>query len=264
MKKNKSSDYADRAEHAGNSRNEEKPIDGSGIEWTDRDDLSSDSAGLFNGGRADEEKSADKGNAADKDKSADKGNAADQQADPQQTTHPGAECQENVPADATGAADGTESSPDLKAELIRQSKDFAQLRERHLRLAAEYDNFRKRTQRERENLFGDHVAQILRDWLPVIDNLERAERSIADSELDPGGSMRAGINMVCKQAEDVLARYGVKPIECLGQPFDPELHEAMLHVVDESIGPSMVVEELVRGYRRDDRVIRHSAVKVAN
>ncbi len=152
----------------------------------------------------------------------------------------------------------------LKEELAEREKDFDQLSEKHLRLAAEYDNFRRRSQKEKEGLYVESIASVVREMLPVFDNLERARLAAEAVENKGVDKIVEGIDMIQKQADEALQRLGVSRIDCVGQPFDPELHEAVMHVEDDSVGPSTVVEELQVGYRRDNRVIRHSIVKVAN
>lgn len=148
--------------------------------------------------------------------------------------------------------------------LAAKEKEIAVLSDKYLRLMAEYDNFRKRSQREKEAIYGESVIQVVREWLPVLDNLDRAEWAADQYESGEARGIAEGIAMIRKQVQDVMDKLGVKPIDCCGQPFDPNLHDAVMHVEDESAEASTVVEELRRGYMRDDRVIRHSVVKVAN
>jgi molecular chaperone GrpE len=166
------------------------------------------------------------------------------------------------------AADDMESQTDAMAALqeilAAKEKDFEALTDKYLRLAAEYDNFRRRSQKEKEALYTDSIALVVKEMLPVIDNLERAGLAAVQYENEDARKIADGIAMIQKQAEQALTRLGVCRIACEGQPFDPELHEAVMHVEDDSFGPSTVVAELQSGYRRDDRVIRHSMVKVAN
>ena len=138
------------------------------------------------------------------------------------------------------------------------------LSDQYLRLMAEYDNFRRRSQKEKEALYEDSVAEVVREWLPVLDNLDRAEFSANQYHSEEARKIAEGITMIRKQAYEILDALGVQPIDCCGQPFDPNLHNAVMHVEDESLGVSTVVEEFTKGYVRKDRVIRHSVVKVAN
>ncbi|MGI6333774.1 MAG: nucleotide exchange factor GrpE [Saccharofermentanales bacterium] len=152
----------------------------------------------------------------------------------------------------------------LQEALASKEKDFSTLSEKHLRLAAEYDNFRKRSQKEKDAIYSDSVVAVVKDILPVIDNIERAGRAAALYETEEARKVAEGIEMIQRQVEQVLERLCVSKIDCVGQSFDPSLHEAVMHVQDDDVGPSTVVEELQTGYRREDRVIRHSVVKVAN
>lgn len=152
----------------------------------------------------------------------------------------------------------------LQEALALKEKDFNTLSEKHLRLAAEYDNFRKRSQKEKDAIYSDSVVAVVKDILPVIDNIERAGRAAALYETEEARKVAEGIEMIQRQVEQVLERLCVSKIDCVGQSFDPSLHEAVMHVQDDDVGPSTVVEELQTGYRREDRVIRHSVVKVAN
>lgn len=152
----------------------------------------------------------------------------------------------------------------LRDSLAAKEKEIAVLSDKYLRLMAEYDNFRKRSQKEKEAIYGESVIQVVREWLPVLDNLDRAEWAADQFQSDEARGIAEGIVMIRKQIQDVMDKLGIKPIDCCGQPFDPNLHDAVMHVEDESAETSIVVEELRKGYMRDDRVIRHSVVKVAN
>lgn len=152
----------------------------------------------------------------------------------------------------------------LQKILAAKENDFTALSDKYLRLAAEYDNFRKRSQKEKEALYTDSVALVIKELIPVLDNLDRAELAASESDHADVRKIAEGIAMIQKQVSQSLTRLGVSRIETIGQPFNPEMHEAVMHVEDESVGPSIIVAELQAGYRREDRVIRHSMVKVAN
>ncbi len=140
----------------------------------------------------------------------------------------------------------------LKAELAAE-------KDKYLRIAAEYDNFRKRSQKEREALYADAKADAVSKLLPVYDNLARA--------LSLGCSDEAffkGIEMTMNQLEEIFTKLGVAAIEAVGQPFDPAKHNAVMHVDDESLGENIVAEELQKGFMLGDKVIRFAMVKVAN
>lgn len=147
-----------------------------------------------------------------------------------------------------------------ETEIIKLMADFAELNDRYLRVLAEYDNYRKRTQKEKEALGLEVKSDTIEAILPVFDNLERA---MAFGEADPQ-SVREGISMVWKQVMDCMQKLGVSEVNPLGQPFNPELHNAVAHVEDENFGENCVAEVFQKGYIIGDRVIRHAMVKVAN
>ena len=137
--------------------------------------------------------------------------------------------------------------------------ELAASREKYMRLAAEYDNFRKRSARERDALFTDVRADTVKKFLPVYDNLLRAVAMTPE-----GDPARKGMEMTLTQFETVLTSLGVTPIEALGKEFDPEIHNAVMHVEDDEVGESIIVEEFEKGFKLGDKVIRFSIVKVAN
>lgn len=127
------------------------------------------------------------------------------------------------------------------------------------RLMAEFDNFKKRSAKERETLYSSIVGDIALKLLPVLDNLEKA----ANAETEDT-NYKQGIDLVLKQYIDVLSSFGVTEIESIGKTFDPELHEAVSMVTDESLGEKEIKEEFRKGYKIGDKVIRHAMVIVAN
>jgi molecular chaperone GrpE len=165
--------------------------------------------------------------------------------------------EEPVPADDPGLED-------LKAKLAAKEKDLADLSDKYIRLMAEYDNYRRRSQKDKEAMYGNNIADVVREWLPVIDNLERAELAVDQYESEEVRQIAEGIALLRKQVQQVLEKLGVELIDCCDKPFDPNLHNAVLHIEDEDYGPSTVVAELRKGYVRKDQVIRHSDVQVAN
>lgn len=166
------------------------------------------------------------------------------------------------PAEQTPAEPET-AAAEPETEAAPQQPDTAQqlkaAEDRYMRLAAEYDNFRKRSARERDALFADVRSDTVVKFLPVYDNLLRAIAMTPEG--DPG---RKGIEMTLTQFETVLTKLGVTPIEALGQSFDPALHNAVMHTEDPEQGESVVVEEFEKGFKMGDKVIRFSMVKVAN
>ncbi len=150
----------------------------------------------------------------------------------------------------------------LEEEIKKREKDYEELKDRTQRLAAEYDNFRKRTQKEKERLYDDAVCDVASKFLAVVDNLERALQAVQDEE---NNSLKDGVNLVYRQIMEILEKLEIKPIEALGKPFNPELHNAVMHIEDENLEENIVAEEFQKGYiYKDEIVIRHSMVKVAN
>jgi molecular chaperone GrpE len=145
---------------------------------------------------------------------------------------------------------------ELEAKLAEQT-------DKYTRLYAEYDNFRKRSIREKDAKYADAVIDTAAAILPVGDNLERALATEVES--DEAKTFKAGVEMVMKQFNDALTKLGITPIKAAGEQFDPNLHNAVMHIEDETIDDNTVVEEFQKGYiYKDDRVVRHSMVKVAN
>lgn len=149
-----------------------------------------------------------------------------------------------------------ESKKDKKsAEIEKLSAQLAELDDRYKRVLAEYDNFRKRTTRERESAFGDGKASAINAFLPLLDNLGRgASQPDADE----------GVKMMHKQALELLEKLHVKSCAKVGDSFDPNFHNAVLHVDDETLGENVIAEVLMDGYTVDDRLLRPAVVKVAN
>ncbi len=151
-----------------------------------------------------------------------------------------------------GGADGGED------ETAKLRREIADLRDRSMRTLADFDNFRKRSERERQEQRKYALLEPLRDFLEVIDNLGLA--------LSAGGSaedLKRGVEMIHRQMQDLLRRHGVKDVEALGQPFDPALHEAVAREEDPTVRKTTVTEELRRGYFLHDRLLRPAMVKVA-
>ena len=173
---------------------------------------------------------------------------------------------EETPVEATEAAPEapqTEESYTLTREQMEKMEQLAQMlaesSDKYLRLAAEYDNYRKRTVKEKEGLYSAAKADTVKPFLDVYDNLIRGAAQY--SEGDPN---RTGLEMICKQFVEVLAKLGVAEIDALGKPFDPQLHNAVMHVEDEEIEESTVVEVFQKGFIMGDKVLRFAMVKVAN
>ena len=134
-------------------------------------------------------------------------------------------------------------------------------KEKYTRLLADVDNMRARNEKENSKMFDYGASDTLEKLLPVIDNFERALASVSEEEKTP---FEQGIEMIYKQFMETLEKIGVKPMDPVGKEFDPNLHNAVIHVEDESVGENIVMEEMQKGYMYKDTVLRHSMVKVAN
>ena len=168
--------------------------------------------------------------------------------------------QEEKPAEAPKKEEKPAEEPKAKAEKEPDLKSqLAAEKDKYLRLLAEYDNFRRRSQKEKENIYTDVRGETLKKFLPVYDSLYRALMQTAED--DPA---RKGLEMIMTQYENALTQLGVSLIEAVGQPFDANFHNAVMHVEDESVGENIVVEEFEKGFKIGDKVLRYSVVKVAN
>ena len=147
---------------------------------------------------------------------------------------------------------------DLKAELEKAKTELAEQNDKYMRILAEYDNFRRRSRQERENIYVDVRADTVKKFLAVYDNLARAAAFEKDEEA------KQGAVAILNQFKTVLAELGVTEIEALGKRFDPSLHDAVLHIDDEKYGEGEIVLELAKGFKLGDKVIRFSTVQVAN
>lgn len=148
-----------------------------------------------------------------------------------------------------------------EAEIEKLNAELSEEQEKYMRLYAEYDNFRKRSAKEREGVYADAYCDALVQILPILDTLERAAQfSTEDAE----SAMAKGLELTLKSFVETMNKMGVYEIEALGKEFDPNFHNAVMHVDDESVGENVVVEVFMKGYKRGDKVLRHSMVKVAN
>jgi molecular chaperone GrpE len=146
-----------------------------------------------------------------------------------------------------------------KKEKDKMEQQIEDLTDRLKRSMAEFDNFRKRTEKEKSSMYIIGARDIVEKILPVVDNFERGL-----AQAPEGDAFADGMKMIYKQLMTSLDEMGVKAIEAVGKEFDPNFHNAVMHVDDESVGDNMVVEELQKGYTYKDFVVRHSMVKVAN
>ena len=176
-----------------------------------------------------------------------------------------AEVEEAEQTDDT--AEETAEPTKEKSKLFKKKKDpkdekIEELSDKLLRQMAEFDNFRKRTEKEKSAMYEIGAKDIVEKLLPVVDNFERGFQAVAEE--DKEDAFVTGMEMVYKQLMTMLETVGVKPIEAVGQEFNPDLHNAVMHVEDETVGDNIIVEEFQKGYTYRDSVVRYSMVKVAN
>ena len=145
-----------------------------------------------------------------------------------------------------------------KEEIKKLTNQVETLKDRLLRLTAEYENYRKRTAKEKEGIYTDACADVLKEVLPTLDNLERAYS--ADGSVE---DLKKGIEMTMKGLQSSFEKLGVEEIP-VDEGFDPNLHQAVMHVEDENLDKNVVAEVFMKGYKKGDKVIRHTVVKVAN
>ena len=174
----------------------------------------------------------------------------EEQAGEAETAEPEAEPQADTPGEEPETAPEEVDSP-AQEQMIPK--------EQFLRLAAEYDNYRKRTAKEKENLWTDAKADTVQAFLPVYDNLERALKQDTADE-----AYKKGVEMIMSQLKEVFAKLGITEIEAQGKPFDPNLHNAVMHIEDENLGENTVAQVFQAGFMLGEKVIRFAMVQVAN
>lgn len=158
-------------------------------------------------------------------------------------------------------AEAKEAKKDKKLKKKdKKDEQIEQLTDRVQRQMAEFENFRRRTETEKSQMFSTGAKSIIEKILPVVDNFERGLKDVEEGT----DSFSDGILMIYRQLQTTLAEAGVKPIAAVGQEFNPDFHNAVMHVEDEDLGENIVVEEFQKGYTYNDTVVRHSMVKVAN
>lgn len=145
-----------------------------------------------------------------------------------------------------------------KDEALKIKEENNELQERLLRVTAEYENYRKRTTKEKESIYGYACEDVLKNILPVLDNLERAALTDGSAE-----DIKKGVEITLKQFKEALEKLKIEEIDT-NSGFDPNMHDAVMHVVDESLGEKEIIEVFQKGYKKGDKVIRYSVVKVAN
>lgn len=167
------------------------------------------------------------------------------------------------PEDASKEAENTgEDELDMLKKAKNENKKLQEeidvMKDRLLRVTAEYENYRKRTTKEKEGIYSDAYVDVLKEILPILDNLERAV--VADGSVE---DLRKGIEMTIKGCKDSFSKLGVEEIDASGE-FDPNFHNAVMHVEDENLGKNAIAEVFQKGYKKDEKIIRHTMVKVAN
>lgn len=169
----------------------------------------------------------------------------------------------NTPGEEAASEDKKEEKSKTsffgKKKKDKSEQKVEELTDRLKRTMAEFDNFRKRTEKEKSSMYIIGAKEIVEKILPVVDNFERGLAQAPEDD-----SFAEGMKMIYRQMMTAFDEMGVKPIEAVGKEFDPNLHNAVMHVEDESVGENIVVEEFQKGYTYKDFVVRHSMVKVAN
>ena len=159
------------------------------------------------------------------------------------------------------AGKSKKSSPkkeELLLEIEKLRTELAEKDDKYLRMAAEYENFRRRSREEREATYEAAMADTVAELLPIIDNLERA------ANYDDGEKVKEGLGMTLKAVSSVFSSMGIESVGAVGETFDPNLHNAVMHIEDESFGEGEIVDVFEKGYKKNKRVIRFAMVKTAN
>lgn len=144
-------------------------------------------------------------------------------------------------------------------EEVKDNSEYDELNDRYKRLLAEFENYKKRSQKEKDSIYGLITGDVVATMLPIMDNLEKAASAKTEDT-----QYKDGVTLVARQFQDALKRLGLEEIETVGQRFDPEFHEAVSHVQDETKGEQEIVQEYRKGYKIGNKVVRHSMVIVAN
>ncbi|HSF67918.1 MAG TPA: nucleotide exchange factor GrpE [Nitrospiraceae bacterium] len=165
------------------------------------------------------------------------------------------------PSNECSAAEGTDQVAELQSALADKIEKFKELNDKYLRLAAEFDNYKRLAQRDQRDLIRFGNEQLLKELLPVVDNLERAIKSAQEKRTSD--VLIQGVGLTLKQLTGVLAKFHVKPVEAVGQPFNPATHQAVTSIASEKVPSQHVVDELQRGYLLHDRILRAAMVTVS-
>ena len=170
--------------------------------------------------------------------------------------------EDEVVEEAENSEEASTGHKFFKKKKDKKDEQIAELNDKLMRTMAEFDNFRKRSEREKSQMFEVGAKSIVEKILPVIDNFERGLASVP--EADKGGAFVQGMEQIYKQFMTSLESVGVTPIDAVGKEFDPNFHNAVMHAEDENFGENIVSEELQKGYMYKESVVRHSMVKVVN
>jgi len=165
-----------------------------------------------------------------------------------------------------GVSENDETAEDDELNIVKKQKEenkklqeeLDMTKDRLLRVTAEYDNYRKRTVKEKEGIYSDAYVDVLKEIIPILDNLERA--IAADGSIE---DLKKGIEMTIKGCQDSFIKLGVEEIDA-SREFDPNVHNAVMHIEDENLDKNVIAEVFQKGYKKDDKIIRHTMVKVAN
>ncbi len=193
-------------------------------------------------------------------------------ADPDLTDEAASDMEEEIEENEAANEESIEEKPvkqgksffknNKNKDLVAKDLKIEELTERLMRTMAEFDNYRKRTEKEKAQMYDIGVKSIIEKLLPIIDNFERGLGTITDKDKD--SAFAQGIEMIYKQLMNTLEEIGVKPIEAVGKEFDPAFHNAVMHGEDETLGENIISDEFQKGYMYRELVIRHSMVKVVN
>ncbi len=183
---------------------------------------------------------------------------------PEETAAESSPEEQESPEEAEQATGPGEKKGFFKKREKKDKRDeqIAELTDKVKRQLAEFENFRNRTEKEKSHMYAVGARDVIEKILPVVDNFERGIKSVPEEEKE--GPVASGMEMIYKQLMTVLTDLGVTPIEAVGQEFDPNLHNAVMHVENEELGENIVAEEFQKGYQYKDAVLRYSMVSVAN
>jgi molecular chaperone GrpE len=154
----------------------------------------------------------------------------------------------------------TLENAELNEELQKKIQELENMEDSYKRLVAEFDNFKKRTVKEKEAIYTDSVCDVITEILPILDNLDRALESFEDKE----NEYYKGVELVKRQTSEIFQKIGIEEVEAVGKTFDPALHNAIMHIEDENLSENTISMEFQKGYKYKDKVIRYSMVQVAN